>query len=357
MENKPVFSIITICYRRLALFQEALEAMLRQTYPHIEIVIVSNGAIPEVYEYITDLAKHESRVKIIYFKENLYRDDDPHYFEKVCFNAGLREATGDYVWYQSDDDMIADDYVEKMVALFQGNPACTTAAGITQDIDINGRLLAKGARISNFRPRYMPGHLLALSTLNKDQQEIMFSAPGCIFAFKRKEFIEMGGYHPCLEPSALYGIVPLGVTGFDETAILYWRRHEGQTHIHGNLRGQTCFKEYLDLLEEWQIEKRWEIFGKDIAHYVVRRINEINYEGTTQWFVVHCYYFRLKAAAFIFKDLWYRPYFWRLLPIFLWKEKRQFKYFLKPFIKSIFETNIWLQKVPLLSRLREKAFK
>ena len=42
--------------------------MLRQTYPDIEIIIVSNGAVPEVYEYITELEKRDKRVKIVYFK-------------------------------------------------------------------------------------------------------------------------------------------------------------------------------------------------------------------------------------------------------------------------------------------------
>ncbi len=225
--TKPLFSIITMAYCRLTFLKEALGAMFRQTYLHIEIIIVNDGAIPEVYDYITGLEKKDNRVKIVHFKENQYREDDPGHMNRVCLNAGLKAATGEFVWYQSDDDLIADDYVEKMVALFESNPDCTSAAGYVKDMDSSGRFLPEGPRTTNYRPRYMPGHLLALSTLSVNSPGIMYRAPGSIFAFKREEFIRMGGYHPFVEFSHLYGIVPFGITGFDDTAIMYWSRHEG----------------------------------------------------------------------------------------------------------------------------------
>src|SRR5262245_30405415 len=122
--------------------------MLRQTYPHIQVIIVNNGAVPEVRDYITHIEQKDSRVKIVHFKENQYREHDPGFMNKVCLNAGLQAAAGDFVWYQSDDDLMADDYVQKMVALFEGNPACTSAAGYVKDIDSAGRLLPQTARES-----------------------------------------------------------------------------------------------------------------------------------------------------------------------------------------------------------------
>ena len=123
---------------------------------------------------------------------------------------------------------MALDYVERMVRLFEDNPDCTTAAGryvsIYEDDSVNKEELNN--RKTNFRPRYMPGHELALATLKRKDAGTIFSAPGTIFTLKRDVFLKYGGFHRAIEWSQLYGIVPFGVTGFDEDAIYYWRRHE-----------------------------------------------------------------------------------------------------------------------------------
>ncbi|MDE2027048.1 MAG: glycosyltransferase family 2 protein [Candidatus Omnitrophica bacterium] len=358
MDKRPVFTIITICYRRLGFLKESLAAMFRQTYQQLEIVIVDNGAIPEVYDYIMDLEKKDSRVKIVHFKENQYHIDQPHHMNRVCLDAALKAATGEFIFYQSDDDIISDDYVEKMVALFEDNPACTTVAGLVKDMDASGHLLPEGPRTANFRPRYMPGHLLAFSTLGRDWPSIMFCAPGPIFSYKRKEFIQMGGFHPSLEFSALWGIVPFGVTGFDETAILYWRRHEGQLNKFMNFHGSTAYDVTMELLKEWQIEKRWEIFGKKTAQYVVDRIVHTMSQNATEWFAVSFYHLRFKACWFLFKMLWCQPYFWRMLLPCLWKEKKEFKYYLKPKFRRLFEAHPKLvERIPCLMPLQKRAFK
>ena len=51
----------------------------------------------------------------------------------------------------------------------------------------------------------------------------MFSAPGTIFSFRKDALIKYGGFHRSPELGQLYGIVPFGVTGFDEEAIFYPR--------------------------------------------------------------------------------------------------------------------------------------
>ena len=66
---------------------------------------------------------------------NQFSLDDPSLYITVTWNAALKEATGDYVWIQEDDDFLADDYAEKMVALFEENPECTTAAGLPVSVE------------------------------------------------------------------------------------------------------------------------------------------------------------------------------------------------------------------------------
>ena len=338
MSRQPVFSIITLAYRRLEYLREAVEAMRGQTYRNVEIIVVNNGAIPSVAEYLCELEAVEPRVKLVHFKENQYRDDDPMRIVDVCFNAGLKAATGEYVFYQSDDDLIGKDFAAKMTTLFLENPACTSAAGRPVSIGPSGELLEEGVRCTNFRPRYMPGHLVALSILNSRQRilrGIMYMAPGMIFVLKREDLVRAGGYQRAIEAGHLYGIVPFGVTGFDETALLYWRRHPGQLNLDLSAKGFVGFKENFLLINDMRLLERWKIFGDTTAKFVVGRLKEEAVEQAVRWFVVHVYSFRLWAALRLLCGLWIWPYFWqRIFPVF-WEQKRIVYHHLRAGMKGI----------------------
>ncbi len=332
-----MFTIITLAYNRLDYTRQSLEAMRSQTYKDLEIIVVNNGATSEIIDYLINVKASDNRVKIVHFKENQFWDNGDQIMLRVCCNAALKEATGEYIFYQSDDDLMANDYVEKMVKLFGDNPDCTSAAGIIKHIDAQGQMLDKGSRTVNYRPRYMPGHLLVLNTLCKGEygNEVMFSAPGTVFTFKREDLVKAGGYHESMEFSQLYGVVPFGTTGFDEAAILYWRRHKDQTNKFTTLTGWIGLRETVELIKDWQIEERWQVFGNGIARYVMRRLWETIYGTAASWFVVNLYFFRFKACLKILKDARSSFYFWRKLPMLLWTERRQLWWYLRPKLQLV----------------------
>ena len=249
-EKKKIFTVITIVYWKLTFCKKTIESVLNQTYENIELIIVNNGAEKNIISYINNIKEQDKRVKIINYEKTNFSYDDPELYSFVCCNAALEIAKGDYLFFTSYDDPMALDYVERMVRLFEDNPDCTTAAGryvsIYEDDSVNKEELNN--RKTNFRPRYMPGHELALATLKRKDNGTIFSAPGTIFTFKRDVFLKYGGFHKSLEWSQLYGIVPFGVTGFDEDAIYYWRRHEGQLNLEMTRRGYTGFKDSMDIL-------------------------------------------------------------------------------------------------------------
>lgn len=318
MMQEPLFTTIVHAYNRPALLKQSVEALQRQTYSNLEIILINNGGIPEVVEYLHEIALADSRIKLIHFSENQFSWDDPVKFIPVCWNAALAEATGEYVWIQQDDDMLADDYIEKMAALFQGNPECTTAAGLAVGFDLDGNILDTEPRTKNFRPRYMAGHELVLGMVRGDRS--LFGAPGTIFAIRRDVLVEAGGYQRSIEQSQLYGIVPFGITGFDETAILYWRRHEGQINLMLSARGWVGIKEVWSCLKECEIEHRWQIFGADVAKEVVSHFTEIECRRAAQWFIRNLAARKFSGAWRILALIWYRPQFW---PIVLRRAPRE----------------------------------
>lgn len=329
--KKPLFSIIMLTFDRPKMLKEAVEGFFAQTYSNWEAVIIDNAATPQTRDYLSLIERQDSRIKLVHFKTNQYDPKDPMKYVGICYNAALDAAKGDYVWDQADDDFISPNFVERMVDLFQGNPECTTAAGLPVSVDVNGNVIP-GPRLPNCRPRYMPGHLLALETLRKGGTN-MFAAPGTIFAIKRDVLIKAGGYHPAIEKSHLYGIVPFGLTGFDESAILYWRRHEGQLNLSLMASGYVGLKGIRNLLNEWDIQKRWEDrFGKLKSSFVVRSLIRRQYEVAAACFIHNIYAMSWVAAWRIFCQAGGSYRFWKKIPYCIWDERG----ILKMKLKSLF---------------------
>jgi glycosyltransferase involved in cell wall biosynthesis len=303
-----VFTAIIDTFNRPAMLKQAVDALRRQTHRDLEIILVDNAATPETIDYLLAVAREDSRVKLVRFSENQYSPSDPTRMLDTCLNAALREATGDYVWYQADDDLVADDYAEKMARLFEEEADCATAAGLPVPIDASGRRL--NSRRTNRRPRYMPGFELALRHLRGDRDT--FSAPGSIFTIRRQALLRAGGYHRALELSHLYGIVPFGTTGFDETALFYWRRHDGQLNKSLSASGWLAVDETRALMRDWDLERRWlEAFGDAHARELTRGVEHELERTCGKWLINNALSLRAAACGRILGKMWTRGGFWR----------------------------------------------
>lgn len=350
-------------YYRPHMLKQAVEAIRRQTYQNLEIILVNNGATPETIEFLHEAESSDPRVRLLHFEENQFSWDDPCMMTDTCLNPALAMATGDYVWYQADDDLIADDYAEKMVALFIEDQECITAAGLPLALDIDGNLQDNGFRVSNFRPRHMPGKELVLRSIRGDRS--LYSAPGTIFTIRRDALIEGGGYHRNIEQSQLFGIVPFGVTGFDETAYFYWRTHPGQLNRAMSNRGLIGTKEIFSLLEDWDIEDRWQIFSPEIAREITTHIHRRTCRSAAAWFVRLIYSGRPRSALRVLSTAWRNPQFWvyvpRNLPQIKWSfiaARESIKGLFKPVFRTLFIRLPGLARLsPKLEALRQRTIR
>ena len=223
--SSTLVSIIIDTFYRPKMLENAVTHILKQTYKNIELIIVNNGATKETIEYIEQVTKTDNRIKVVNFKENQFSWDDPHKLIRICYNAGLENATGDLVFYQSDDDWINFDFIEKMVNLFQNNEKCTTAIGRVVNCLYNGKVLHMYD--VKIRPTYINGYDLAIDYL-KLENKLIQPNPGHSFVIKRDILIKYGGFQDTFETHQMLGIVPFGETGFDETALMYWGRNSEQ---------------------------------------------------------------------------------------------------------------------------------
>ena len=316
-----IFTINIDVFYKLHFFREAIKAIQDQTYQNLEIIISNNGADQEITDFIFETQKTDKRVKVLTYENNIFSFEDPHEFAYVLNNNALNIAEGEYIFYQSYDDLLALDYIERMVKLFEGNPECLTAAGLVASIDEKG-IIAKEEitkRSGNFRSRYMPGHEMVLDVLRGGK---MFQAPGSIFSFKKEALVKYGGYHRSFELGQLYGIVPFGVTGFDEEAFFYWRRHEGQLGKLLFQRGWMCVKESSSMLNDLNVKERWRsAFGKDITRYAYSRMISSIYEPAARCTVANIFTFNFKGAVRSFSDSFQSFSYWKALPRAIWAKR------------------------------------
>lgn len=100
-------SIIVPVYNAEKYLEYTVQSILRQTYPHFELLLVNDGSTDTSATLCDGYAAQDSRVRAIH-KAN----------EGVSAtrNRGLDEATGDFIVFVDADDLIQKRMLQKMIA-------------------------------------------------------------------------------------------------------------------------------------------------------------------------------------------------------------------------------------------------
>ena len=109
-------SLITITYNSEITLSDTIQSVLNQTYRDIEVILVDDGSPDGCPAMCDAYALKDSRVKVIH-KPNGGLSD--------ARNAGLKEATGDYVIFMDSDDFwVNNDALKKLVDLVCQHQNC-----------------------------------------------------------------------------------------------------------------------------------------------------------------------------------------------------------------------------------------
>ena len=105
--KEPLVSVLLSIYKVEEYLEECLDSILEQSYKNLEIVCVDNGSPDNCGEILKKYALKDKRIKVVTLKENKF----------LCGgrNAGLDNATGDFVCFIDPDDWIEKDYIKVMV--------------------------------------------------------------------------------------------------------------------------------------------------------------------------------------------------------------------------------------------------
>jgi glycosyltransferase involved in cell wall biosynthesis len=107
LNNPPTVSIVIINYNYGRFLREAIDSALRQTYPHIEVVVVDDGSTDNSREII---ASYGSKVVPVLKKNG---------GQGSAFNAGFAVSRGEMVIFLDADDYLFPRAVEQVVTAWE----------------------------------------------------------------------------------------------------------------------------------------------------------------------------------------------------------------------------------------------
>lgn len=154
---KNLVSVIVPVYNAEKYLQFCMDSIIRQTYHHLEIILIDDGSTDQSGKICDQYSKNDERVTV-YHKKNEGLG--------LSRNFGIRHCHGSYLMFVDADDFIAPHMIENLLRACIRQQADLCITGYYQT-SANGRIISceryrneifEGARIKNeLLPRMIGG--------------------------------------------------------------------------------------------------------------------------------------------------------------------------------------------------------
>lgn len=111
---EPLISVIVPIYQVRPWLEKCLDSIVRQSYPHLEIILVDDGSTDGCSAVCDEWAEKDSRILVIH-QENAGLS--------AARNIGLRHARGAYISFIDSDDYIHPDMIRRLVETAEAEKA------------------------------------------------------------------------------------------------------------------------------------------------------------------------------------------------------------------------------------------
>ena len=125
MSRLPMVSVVIPCYNQGAFLRQAIDSVLQQTYPAVDVIVVDDGSTDETGSVV----RAYSGVRHI-AQRNLGA--------AAARNAGLRESRGDYLVFLDADDRLLPHAAATGVEYLVAHPDWGFVTGHVRLVDRNG---------------------------------------------------------------------------------------------------------------------------------------------------------------------------------------------------------------------------
>ncbi|MDQ0417070.1 glycosyltransferase involved in cell wall biosynthesis [Croceifilum oryzae] len=240
-ESYPLVSVLIPAYNRPDTLKIALNSILDQTYPNIEVIICDDSSDNRVSEMIAADFYHIPQIRYFKNEENLFIGN----WHK-CFDL----SSGEYINYLMDDDVFHKEKIAAMMSYYLRFENITLVTSYRQTID------AQGAHIPPIwatqrlyqEDRVMDGKMLGNYALSHCLNVI--GEPTTVL-FRKSDLIDRYGFYQgkqyvlLNDMAAWLSLLSKGKAVYITDALSYFRLHPNQNN---ETLGANLFSEWLDLM-------------------------------------------------------------------------------------------------------------
>ncbi|GEK28284.1 glycosyltransferase family 2 protein [Furfurilactobacillus siliginis] len=105
---------VLVTYNRLALLKESVAAILSQTHPVNELIIVNNNSTDGTADFLESLQASQNNITIVSTTENIGGAGG----FSLGMNSAIQNRTNDFLWVMDDDTIPKADALEKLINPF-----------------------------------------------------------------------------------------------------------------------------------------------------------------------------------------------------------------------------------------------
>jgi glycosyltransferase involved in cell wall biosynthesis len=135
IDNLPLVSVALPVFNEGKFIAEALECILNQDYPRLEIIICDNASTDNTGEICVNYATMDSRISYVRHDKNIGALKN--------FSSGVSKAKGKYFMWAAGHDKWSPNLISECVHLLESSPTSTIAFGTPKWIGTNGEELEK----------------------------------------------------------------------------------------------------------------------------------------------------------------------------------------------------------------------
>lgn len=148
MINKPLFSIITICFNSVDTIEQTIQSVIGQSFNDFEYIIVDGGSGDGTMEIINRYKKH---IDIII--------SEPDHGIYDAMNKGIKSSSGELIGLLNSDDWYEPDTLELVKRAYEKSDKNTVFHGLCKEIDHN-----REGKIHAYHHDVLPVHSIAHPT-------------------------------------------------------------------------------------------------------------------------------------------------------------------------------------------------
>lgn len=172
--SKPLITCILTTRRRPQLLKRAIESVLNQTYPHLQVCVYDNASGDETAQVVSEIAKTDPRVKYFCHTENIGPANNIFY--------GVKNVNTPFFSHLADDDYLLPNFYADAIPILENNSDLMFFGGTTlmmRDDKVMGTLPPNPSKRKEkiYRPpegfrQITKGHICAPSVLFRTTDNI-----------------------------------------------------------------------------------------------------------------------------------------------------------------------------------------